>query len=445
MKKLTNEVLKSYILIIVCFIIAYSFPVIILKKYLIKRSVEQIEVVRNFLEVEFLEPEHQNLDYFLSEVLKESPEIENLYIKIQYHGKTYEDKNTPAITDLVVSDKIQNIDSGKYYAIKTEMNTVGNGEVTVKIIKDMHEELDFINKIKKISIIGFLFVTIFAIYISKNFINKLKPQLKSLENFTNEINLESFDVKINKENYFEEFSNFIDSYENMLIRIEKQAKSQIDFVNNASHELKTPIFIIRGYIDLIKKWGTSNPEIFKESVQAIQDEVKNMSILVEKLLFISNQDSILIQSENINLEEIIDEVITEMNIIYPEQKIEFHRRKLIVNTDWSLLKQVIRNIIDNAIKYGDKKTVEVFLLERGEYIVIKVKDNGLGIEKDDLDNIFNKFYRVDKSHNKSIGGHGLGLTIVKNIVEILNSRIEIKSEVGEGTEVFIILKNRVKD
>lgn len=437
MKKLSKELSRSYFFIIFCFAIMYTFPFYIAKNYLMESAKKEINLTKTFLVTEFAEEEHQDLDYFLKEVLKESPNVNNLYIRINYHEKIYEDEGFPKIPNLPLSNKIVLVDGSKFI-LNTTLPTLANGPVRVTFVNDISGENIFLKNIFKVSFVGLLIVVGISLYISKKFKNKLIPQLKELEEATNRVDLKSFNIELDKDNFFQEFANFITSYENMLKRIEKQSASQIDFVNNASHELKTPIFIIKGYMDLIQKWGLEDKEIFNESVEAIQDEIKSMSALVQKLLFLSKQESIKLLIEKFDLSELIEEIISEMNIIYPEQKIIFHKRQISIESDWSLLKQVIRNIIDNAIKYGNKKNIDIFLLERGNKIAIKIQDHGIGIPKKDLENIFGKFYRVDKSRSREIGGHGLGLAIVKNILELLNGTIEIKSELNKGTEVLIL-------
>lgn len=275
-----------------------------------------------------------------------------------------------------------------------------------------------------------------ALFISKSFYGTVVPQLKKLEEATNNINLRSFEMEIEKSSFFVEFSNILYSYEKMLKRLENQASSQIDFINNASHELKTPIFIIGSYIDLLKRWGGKNKKVSQEAIESIYDEVRNMETLIEKLLFLAKQDNIDVIKEEVELGGLIEEVIKEMEIIHPSQHINYIKNYFIIDSDKDLLKHLIKNIVDNAIAYGGGESVNISILNEGS-AKIKIKDNGAGITEEEQTRIFDKFYRAEQSRNRNLGGHGLGLSIVKSIADILKLDLSFISEVGEGTTVEI--------
>ncbi len=224
----------------------------------------------------------------------------------------------------------------------------------------------------------------------------------------------------------------------MLKRLENQASAQIDFVNNASHELKTPIFIIGSYIDLMKRWGGTDKVISKEALDSISGEVKNMEILIEKLLFLAKQERINIIKEDVELGELITDIIKEMEVLHPNQLINYSNASLNIKSDCGLLKQLIKNIVDNALRYGDGKEVDIsFACDSNA--TITVRDRGCGMTQEEQSRMFDKFYRVEQSEKNDSGGHGLGLSIVKTIADLLKCDISFISEVGEGTTVEITL------
>ncbi|MDP0494278.1 MAG: HAMP domain-containing sensor histidine kinase [Fusobacterium sp. JB021] len=317
----------------------------------------------------------------------------------------------------------------------------------------MSREYERLGMLALFSIIWIFITLLIARYITKNFYQKFKNSIEDLHNSTNKINLnslelkeEELDKKLNFKNEFEEFNLIKTSYIDMVKRLKLQMDSQIDFVNNASHELKTPLFIISGYIDMIKRWGIEDKEIVLEALSSIEDENKNMISLVEKLLFLAKDMELKRKHyEEFNLSEKIKNIVDNLKIVYPNQSINLKLSKedFLIFSDKALLKQLVLNLLENAVKYGRGKPIDISLEYDNNY-VINIKDNGIGIPEEDLEFIFDKFYRGDKSRNKDTGGHGLGLTIVKDIVEFLKGEIIINSEVGKGTDIKIIIPKGIK-
>lgn len=437
MRKLTTELYKINLTLFICFFTLFFLPFHLVKGYLQKTSIEEVKIVEQFLKLELLEPEHQNLEYFLEEILKESPLKNNMYIQVNYHGKIYSEGKIPNLSEVTDSSEIQILHNRYLYVLKTTLNTLNHGKVDVIIANDQDEEKAFIHRLFYSTVITaliFILLAAYALYLLKQ---RLSPQLKKLETIDKMTNLESFSLKYDKNQFYYEFSEFLTSYEGILKKLQQNYEIQSDFVNASSHELKTPIFIIQGYMSLLKKHGIKDLALFNEAVDTISDEMKSMNSLIDKLLFLSRGNKFPVTIENIDLTEIVEEVISEIKIIYPKQKITLYSKKIKLKSDWELLKLVIRNILDNAVKYGLQKPIDIYLLKRGEIVCISIKDLGYGISKEDLNKIFNKFYRVDKSRSREIYGHGLGLSIVKNILTILKGDIEYKSSVGQGTEVLI--------
>ena len=220
--------------------------------------------------------------------------------------------------------------------------------------------------------------------------------------------------------------------------IRDRTDSQIDFVNNASHELKTPIFIINGYINLIKRWGHENQEITQEAIDSIEEETKNMSTLVSKLLFLAKDNINDIEHREFSLKHLIENIISDLKIVYPSEKISLFGEKVSIISDYNLIKQLLVNLIENSIKYGRRNDIDIKII-KGQNIVIEVKDRGEGISKENLEHIYDKFFRVDKARSREINSHGLGLSIVRKITDTLNIDINIESELNVGTTVTLTL------
>lgn len=219
-----------------------------------------------------------------------------------------------------------------------------------------------------------------------------------------------------------------------------------EFVANVSHELKTPLTSIKGYSETILDGGLSEEE--KEKfVRVINNEANRMDRIVADLLKLSRFDYQRSKRGNeikFNLDDLAKDVTEKMMYVANQKG---HKLTCAVNmvpppilADKDAIEQVITNILSNSIKYTpDNGEINVYIGSLGGKAYIKVVDNGIGIPVKDLERIFERFYRVDKARSREMGGTGLGLSIVKEIIDRNNGTIEIKSEVGAGTEVIITL------
>ena len=223
---------------------------------------------------------------------------------------------------------------------------------------------------------------------------------------------------------------------------ELQDKLRREFSANVSHELKTPLTSISGFAEIMKN-GLVDPEDVKDIAGNIYDEAKRLIVLIDDIIRLSRLDNsdVDVKQESVDLKALAIEVITHLKNAAKQKHIAVScEGYATVNGVPYLLEEVIQNLIDNAIKYGkDDGYVKVSLCEKDNEAIIKVEDNGIGIAASDLDRIFERFYRSDKSHSKAIGGTGLGLSIVKHAVEYHNGKIEVESKLNEGSTFVIRL------
>ena len=269
-----------------------------------------------------------------------------------------------------------------------------------------------------------------------------------LENWT------SSEQKLNVENrtinlFFAPFKNENDRPAGVIVVIQditehvKLDSMRKRFVADVSHELKTPITSIMGYADTLLE-GDVDPEFSKKFLERISTEASRMSRLVSDLLTLSRYDTsrVTIDKTEFDLGELVKYIFDglEMEMSKKQQKGEcFVTANVpLVYADKSGIERVIINILTNAIKYTPEEgNIKVYVGFVYNDAYIKIIDNGIGIPKEDLDKIFERFYRVDKSRTREMGGTGLGLSIAKEILDQNNSMIDIKSETGKGTEVVI--------
>lgn len=221
-----------------------------------------------------------------------------------------------------------------------------------------------------------------------------------------------------------------------------------EFLGNISHELKTPLFSVQGYLLTLIEGGIDDENIRDKYLNRINKSVDRLIYLVRDLDMISELEKgrIDIQNNPFNLVALIQDVIDLLEI-----KAEKNNIRLVLNhpSDYTLrvvgdiekIQQVLINLIVNAINYSDENTtIKIELKETEEAVKIMVKDQGVGIKNEDLSRIFERFYRVDKSRNRNQGGSGLGLAIVKHILEAHNQKIYVQSKVGKGSTFYFYLR-----
>ena len=240
-----------------------------------------------------------------------------------------------------------------------------------------------------------------------------------------------------------ELEGLEEALNNLIRRMRESYRQQARFVSDASHELRTPIAVIRGYADMLDRWGKQDETILNESIEAIRTESENMQHLIEQLLFLARGDSgrTPIRKTDFDLSEMIREVCDESAMIDPSHEYRFlDGGSIQVCGDLSLLKQAARILIENASKYSPAGSEIVLQTFSGDGKTgFSVQDSGIGISQEALPHVFDRFYRADDSRSKQTGGTGLGLAIAKWIVDRHNGHFELVSRTGVGTRISIIL------
>ena len=227
---------------------------------------------------------------------------------------------------------------------------------------------------------------------------------------------------------------------------EKVEQERREFVSNVSHELRTPLTTLRSYIEALTDGAWEDREIAPKFLAVTQNETERMIRMVNSLLQLSRMDSkeLSLNRENVNFAPFINEIIDRFEMNEKDGNIEF--RRVIPKTDLDVwidkdrMTQVLDNIISNAIKYSpDGGTITCKVEKRIGQIVVSVKDEGIGIEYEKLDKIFDRFYRVDKARTRQLGGTGLGLAITRELVEAHYGKIWANSIEGKGTTIYFTL------
>ena len=279
-------------------------------------------------------------------------------------------------------------------------------------------------------------------------IGELKRATKEIK----EGNLD-YELKIKEK---DEIGQLCMDFEEMRQRLRDNAEEKLqndkenkELIRNISHDLKTPLTAIKGYAEGIMDGVAASPEKLDKYIRTIYNKANDMDKLIDELTFYSKIDTNKIPYDfaKININEYFRDCVEELSVELESSGIDlgffdYTEAPVTVIADAEQLKRVINNIISNSVKYLDKKKgiINIRLRDDGDFVQIEIEDNGKGISARDLPNIFERFYRTDSSRNSSKGGSGIGLSIVKKIVEDHGGRIWATSKESIGTVMHIVLR-----
>lgn len=344
-----------------------------------------------------------------------------------------------------IAFKINLLYSGLFIILSIATYFIG---VSLFLEQEMYEDLLVENLVFHFSIllgIMLLIALVLFLLIGKHIVDKMLKPLKDMTTTVKEIKGNELVARLDTKGAKDELKDLAITFNEMMDRIEVFVERQKQFASDASHELRTPVAIIQGYTDMLNRWGKDDPKVLEESIQSITQETANMKNLLEKLLFLSRSDknTLKVDIQRMNLSQICKDVIKETSFIDDEHdlipKIEDNVELI---GDAALIKELIRILVDNALKYtpeGGVITLSCAVTQQN--ILLSVKDTGVGIPKEHIPHLFERFYRVDEARNKHTGGTGLGLAIANQICATHQAKIFVNSTLNEGTE-FIIFFNK---
>ena len=259
----------------------------------------------------------------------------------------------------------------------------------------------------------------------------------------------------------DEIGQLCQNFEEMRIRLKESTEEKIQYdkeskelISNISHDLKTPITAIKGYAEGLMEGVASSPEKRDKYIRTIYNKANDMDRLINELTFYSKIDTnkIPYTFSKINVANYFRDCVEEVGLELEARGIElgyfnFVDEDVMVIADAEQMKRVINNIIGNSLKYMDKKhgIINIRILDVGDFVQIEIEDNGKGIGQKELPYIFDRFYRTDSSRNSSKGGSGIGLSIVKKIIEDHGGKIWATSKEGIGTEIHFVLRKTTAD
>jgi len=282
----------------------------------------------------------------------------------------------------------------------------------------------------------------FSIFISGKITNPIKDLIEKAKLLSKGDLNQKVEVQSNDEvgELADNFNYMADSLRKMIHELKDEKDKQKNFFDNFTHEIRTPLTTILGYSELL--WKTDDIDVKDKSLFHITSEGKRMLNMVESLLELSRlkRFDFQINKCDTNLKTLVEEVCDSIHYKLGRYNIDLNLKleNLSASVDPDLFKQVIINILDNSIKYSETSKIDI-ILEYSEAIKLTIKDYGVGIDPNTLENIFEPYYKGDKSRNSSIEGWGLGLSIVKEIIDKHGAAISVTSEKSKGTQVTITL------
>ena len=265
----------------------------------------------------------------------------------------------------------------------------------------------------------------------------------------------NFDYELDEKD-FVEIPFLYNDFEKMRIKLKENEEEKIlsenasrELVSNISHDLKTPLTAIRGYVEGILDGVASSPQKVRDYLTTIYNKTNDMTKLIDELLYYSrvSGNEFSYNFEKTNVKEFFDDYVKDLYLELDTIKINFSYSAnvdadTVIDIDREQIKRALNNIVANAVKYMDKEDPEIHfrVKETMDAINIRISDNGRGIDEKDLPHIFERFYRSDASRNTKLGGSGIGLSIVKKVIENHEGSVVAMSKSGVGTDMDIVLK-----
>jgi len=340
---------------------------------------------------------------------------------------------------------------------------VENSHVTkiVQIASSLEGVEDALNKLFLILIISVPSTLILASLGGQFLAHKALKPVDNITQTARMITSQNLNQRIHPPKVKDEISRLIETFNEMISRLDQSFRQMKQFGSDASHELKTPLTILKGEVEVMLRKERTSQE-YQQTLRSNLEEINRMSQIVEDLLNLSKADTgeIILNKEDINLTEILDEVVAQMERLAKTKKLHLsatnHHQDIHIFGDALRLRELFINLIENGIKYTEEGgSIRIILQkeyplpvtgepdwverEKGQFVKIIVSDTGIGVAKEDQERIFNRFFRVDKARSREQGGSGLGLSICKWIVEAHRGKIGVESELAKGSSFIVRL------
>ena len=375
----------------------------------------------------------------------------SVYSKYYFELRTLDGKlieKSASLGDLVLPyskemDEFETLRVGNQFVRMINFKDRDN-QMIIQVAYNVKNERDMLLRFEIIVFSTLLFILVISgvsgFYVSHRALSPLEELSEKIK----EITEHNLDRKVQIKNVPKELKCVIDAFNSLLERLNRAFMREKQFISDVSHELKTPISVIQMQCDLALRKERSS-EDYKKALELIRKTISKMTQLIDKMLMLSRLEALDHKAfQDVSVRGVILSALALLKYKAEEKSIDIDLRfekDCFVKGDKDLLEELFVNIIDNAIKYNrENGRVLIEAKDSSEKCEIIIKDSGIGIDESELDRVFEEFYRVDKSRSKSTEGYGLGLSIVRKIVELHNGEIVLKSQREKGTTVILKFK-----
>jgi len=450
--KLSWKLALLYAIVFAAVLVVLNASVLFgVKFFLIQQAEQKVESVSSTVEKRIIGSSSEKTTLDDQEIIAEAKNDNTINIKIvDTLGKVVNDSknfNTSGIPVTNYSNNIEKLENGDLHLVVKNTPVMDGDRVKayIQVTQNMAKEYTFLKLLFLIMAFADMVGILFSLFAGYLISRKMLRPIDKITKAAKEIGLSGLSTRIEVTPVDDELSRLAKTFNEMLDRIKESFDKQGRFVADASHELRTPVSIIQGYIGMMDRWGKQDSQVLQESIIAIKNETASMTLMIERLLFLARGDngSQLLQKTWFCIDELIEELSRECKMLSSVHYFSLHGaigQELFA--DRRMVKQMLRAMLDNSIKFTPiNGKIELLCTKDGENTVFTITDTGIGIPEEDKDKLFDRFYRVDKARARETGGSGLGLSIVKWIVDAHAGKINIDSAVGKGTKWIVSLPN----
>jgi two-component system OmpR family sensor kinase len=351
----------------------------------------------------------------------------------------------PSDAQFVTTYGVETTRLGEVLVRDERLHVPGGNTLVIKV----GEELDVFNqtlqRTRNLLAIVFLVAMIAFVVASIVLASSAIRPIDELTDAIREIGSDQLNRRLGWRERTDEVGRLAATFDQMLARLEEAFARERQFISDASHELKTPLTVIHANAQMLERWGDRDPIVRSESLRAIIEESAGLAQIVSGMLTLSKAESgDAVPREAVDVSGVVREAVKAASPRALEKGLALDvftpdKDEPVVLGDPSLLRQLFTNLIDNAIKFTERGSIEVRVQSSGERAVVEVADTGVGIEDEALLRIFDRFYRTDKSRSRAVEGTGLGLAIVRSIARVHKASVEATRRPGGGTVFRVVL------
>ncbi|MFH6968210.1 sensor histidine kinase [Flavobacterium sp. FlaQc-28] len=415
----------------------------------IQNHLEEIKVVNGKVILidaeEWKEREHNTID--VNPVFVQFLDLKKRVIEKAPNLKTETLQFKDSVEDYELFDTMMGDHAIRQIQVSLHVNNKKIGYIIVAM--SLADSKMVLNNLFEIMSLSFLGILLLLFFIARFFAGRSIKPINAIINTSKIITKDNLKTRIPLPKTRDELYTLSKTINNLLNRIEDAIEREKQFTSDASHELRTPLTVIKGTLEVLIRKPRDNKE-YEEKINYCIREVDHLNLLVDQLLLMARFEN---QKQDVNTELVyLNSIILDVLTLNSEKikskhiNIKFEAEKdYYVQSDNFLVITILRNIISNAIKYTESKgEVSILLFNQNGKTSCKISDNGIGIAKEDLENIFNPFFRSKSTEHPEIKGTGLGLSIVKRITDLLDIKFKIDSKIDVGTSVILVFNEEVK-